>query len=276
MRMSEPLLWNTLDEAAAWLASKTKEEWTANRILSFSLRHYRAGPDREHPRATYLKAVLPRSTKLGLYKDKTSVDAGIHGFLSAGEMVRFGSTRRPLIAPLYPRHVSDLLVHGETEIGQVASVGDESNSTFHIFVEPLGEKVRVTIDTVRIDHEDIQMLLGWYKHVKKQLLQPATEGQRTPEPMEQAPKPSAANGKKRKLDNILDNVIRMAIDKAGSTNNAAVFLELKELALVEIIPFTGEVIGAGLEYTNFQNKKVVFSKNALAKRLRRLRDADGQ
>jgi hypothetical protein len=69
---------------------------------------------------------------------------------------------------------------------------------------------------------------------------------------------------------VLDAVIDKAISSAGSHDPAAVYLELKALALAEASPFKGTVEkGGALIYTAFNNEDRSISKDALRKRLRR-------
>jgi len=65
-------------------------------------------------------------------------------------------------------------------------------------------------------------------------------------------------------------VIDTAILNAGSEDTAAVWLELKELALKEEPPFDGDVVNDVLKYTEGEKKKE-FSRKKLGDRLRRLR-----
>lgn len=69
--------------------------------------------------------------------------------------------------------------------------------------------------------------------------------------------------------NTLDPAIDKAIEQAGCTTLAQVYLELKGLAIEECKPFTGEVDGGSLCYTDDENKPAKLSRNALGKRLKR-------
>ncbi|SRR6266404_2266160 len=71
---------------------------------------------------------------------------------------------------------------------------------------------------------------------------------------------------------ILNPAIEKAISSAGSCDNAAVYLQLKELAIGGEPPFTGVVDdGGALAYTNSNNKPDSLSRSALSKRLARRR-----
>lgn len=69
--------------------------------------------------------------------------------------------------------------------------------------------------------------------------------------------------------NTLDPAIDKAIEQAGCTTLANVYLELKALAIEECKPFTGEIDGDSLCYTDDENKPAKLSKNALRQRLKR-------
>jgi hypothetical protein len=80
--------------------------------------------------------------------------------------------------------------------------------------------------------------------------------------------------------NILDTAVHKAIESAGSRQFADVYGALRELAINGERPFTGEVTTKGrkehrgaLPYTDSQNKVRKFTRNALSKRLTRLKTA---
>ena len=69
--------------------------------------------------------------------------------------------------------------------------------------------------------------------------------------------------------NNLDAAIDKAIEKAGNTETADVYVQLKALALSECLPFNGVINGDALCYTDDNDELDKLSKNALAKRLKR-------
>jgi hypothetical protein len=72
----------------------------------------------------------------------------------------------------------------------------------------------------------------------------------------------------RSRRNILDPAIDKAINLAGNTNLADVYLQLKELALQEQKPFNGLTERDALCYTNDNGEPAKLTKNALGKRLK--------
>ncbi len=67
----------------------------------------------------------------------------------------------------------------------------------------------------------------------------------------------------------LDAPIDKAIKLAGSLDPGAVYLQLKNLAINEELPFTGSVHGSNLQYTNDKNEVVMLTKDSLGKRLKK-------
>ena len=81
--------------------------------------------------------------------------------------------------------------------------------------------------------------------------------------------PIVAKNKLRR--NNLDPAIDKAIEQAGNKELADVYLKLKELALAGEKPFTGEIDGDALRYTNDNNNPAKLTKEALGKRLKNRR-----
>lgn len=117
----------------------------------------------------------------------------------------------------------------------------------------------ITPKNVAIEVADMEVLLS--------LLAKATQAA----PMvETVPVAASAQVTEHKLRrNSLDPAIDEAIERAGSSIVADVFLALREIALAGRLPFTGEVEGDALCYTDDENKVVNFTKDALRKRLSR-------
>lgn len=76
------------------------------------------------------------------------------------------------------------------------------------------------------------------------------------------------NVKNKLRRNHLDPAIDKAIKQAGNNALADVYLQLKELALAGLLPFTGVIDGDALCYTDSEDKLKKLSKNALGKRLK--------
>lgn len=79
----------------------------------------------------------------------------------------------------------------------------------------------------------------------------------------------AVSTKRKARRNFLDPVIDQAIEQAGSKELQEVYLKLKELALSSEPPFTGEIDGNGLCYTDDNDQRAILNKESLRKRLLR-------
>jgi len=85
---------------------------------------------------------------------------------------------------------------------------------------------------------------------------------------EQPPVQATPVRKHKTRTNLLDAPIQRAIKLAGSLETAAVFVQLRELALDETPPFTGVVENGELRYTNDKDVVVALTKANLARRLK--------
>ena len=88
-----------------------------------------------------------------------------------------------------------------------------------------------------------------------------TDGQ--PEPLRAPPREKA---RRHVLDRAIDKAVALA---GGEDDSAAVWLQLKELALAGERPFTGGLDGGALVYTDGNNKIKRLTRDALTKRLNR-------
>lgn len=91
------------------------------------------------------------------------------------------------------------------------------------------------------------------------------------QPELQATKSESIKIKKLRRD-CLDPAIEKAIEAAGNYEYADVYLQLKEMALNEIRPFTGVINNRSLCYTNDDDSFAELSSAALRQRLKRRRE----
>jgi len=108
---------------------------------------------------------------------------------------------------------------------------------------------------------ELEELLGYSNSCREQELKQAESIQVTP--------PTSVTRVSKIRRNILDPAIDEAIKKAGTTELANVYLQLKELAKDECPPFTGIFEGDALCYTNENDIQAKLSISALGKRLKR-------
>lgn len=169
---------------------------------------------------------------------------------------------------------------------QLASAGRASWRTFDGFEHIDGELMRFTVaalidsepdfDTVvadcRVTGDAVHALADEYIDT------PAPPSGTTEKPTPPAPvvTPAAPITRHKLKTDLLDAPIEKAIKQAGCLDTAAVFTQLKELALNgEALPFTGVFEGAALCYTNDNDNPAVLTKEALRKRLSERRKKEG-
>lgn len=257
----------TLDEALCFLTDKTGTTWTTTRFYDAVLKH-------SLPlRATTPNDCLPIIESMGQQHE-----AGLPAL---------GHRRHAL---LLTSAIRDLALHGETQTRMVAlEPGDpgfmdwaaikarrlELDHSAHSAEEwealwpgtrwvdgdfmgesevvVLSEQVKVTDQTCRVPAETLEAL---------QLLAP----ERMSSISTSAPTKVVHLIKR----NSLDAPIERAIELAGSTTIGDVWPQLRDLAEKELLPFTGHIDGAALEYTNDDNQVDMLTREAVRKRLARL------
>lgn len=112
--MDEPLEWNTLEEAAAYLTEATGKEWTPRMVVSACLKHYKIGSHRK-PKPSLLKAAPSIDTPISVYQFKV------------GEgLVKQTAGMPPQLFPLYLAQLGDLLTRGKTYVGLVHGPEEDS------------------------------------------------------------------------------------------------------------------------------------------------------
>ena len=153
--MSEPLLLNTLEEAASWLSEKTKSKITAKQVLNAEIIDFRdvkksINPD--NPPKSKLYIAFPRDTEFGLYS------TGL-------EFKRYANWK---LAPMYHIHLWELLIHDETRIA-IAQYphDDDGDGESYVFLEPALKGQLANLSMVRIKKEGLEAML-------KQLSNPDT------------------------------------------------------------------------------------------------------
>lgn len=146
--MSEPLLWNTLSEAAKYLTEVTKREWNVRQVLNAALAMYKGNSHNSPP--TCLTASLPRSTAFALYE----WDAA-NTRLPTSPFVRKHSMPWQTV-PLYPVHLFELLTCEETKVGIAQRPEDEyGQEGRYVFIEPLEESHIVGVGMVGISQNGL-------------------------------------------------------------------------------------------------------------------------
>lgn len=258
----------TLPEALQSLEQKTGRRWTRGDFFANVIRQ-----------SLPLRSTTPFTTSAVHRAGSEVVSAELSDGLT-----------RPMAA-LQTRHVKDLWVHGEAgtklvalDAGQAGFLTWEQiksrrielnrertspqdwnqlwpDSDWHdgefmgesdsIF---LSETVTVTDQSLRVPAETIDELVGQ--------LSPKRQGA--------AASVTIPTRQVRRLTaNSIDALIEKAIGLAGGPETGPVFLQLKEMALQGVAPFTGQVDGTSLIYTDDRNTVARLSKDLLRRRLSR-------
>ena len=157
-----PLVWNTLQEAAAYLTQSTGKNWTKNEVLSAAIEY----PISIHRNLTFMQVAMPRDTRFGVYVFDMDIGC-LNPFRRKAQFVWIPIRLRQF-------QVEDLLIHGEV---QISSAGDSEavdglSEGDHVFIEPLGSKHIVNLDMLRIKRNDLKELADKIKTGAKSILDP--------------------------------------------------------------------------------------------------------
>jgi hypothetical protein len=188
------------------------------------------------------------------------------------ELLDIGIRERPFMRPwrnyfvkLSTWQIQEVWVNGETSLPPRTYLEQlPDGNTESLF---LGATVIVSRDDIRMTKEiALKTLQKW-----ESSRQPIAPGLAPPYSAVAAISPTnPVQVSAHKLrTNSLDAVIEKAIQQSPTRDTASVWLELRELALSGERPFTGEIVGKALCYTNDENKPDEFTRNALAGRLGR-------
>jgi hypothetical protein len=217
--MTDPLLWNSLDEAAAWLTQETGDEWTVHSTLDAALRHQRSLGE---SRPTLLSVALPLGTVVirKLWAPKKAAkpneldEDGWQIIIDTADHlpVEQWPIDTPM-APLYRENVEELLVRGETLVGRADEGQINAEDICYDFVEP---PLRATLAMVGIAGPKLCELAGFAKEHPARPMMAA------------APKPAAATEPRRDLMAV---EIGTAIAELGGAPAAAAIMgRLKDYA----------------------------------------------
>lgn len=192
--MHEPMVWNNLDEAAAWLTEATNTEWSVKQVLDVVLTNYKKmmrdlyrpnailprrvfGQKHRNPHITCLEALMPRGTEFGRYE---ADEARVQPDNPRGLVRKFSEARQNV--ELTEVDVKQLLLYGEVRVGIAKypdpTVGMGKNC---VLVEPVDKEHIVTLDMVGISREDLEMLAAEFPNTEEAqpLLEKTNEGSNT-------------------------------------------------------------------------------------------------
>lgn len=250
-RMQEPRLWNTLAEAAAWLAAESGEAWDERRVLDavvkWHLTRERLRGEPPNP-PTILRAAPPADAVINLRR-----------FVSprpeAGDAMPIVARLPWQTAPLFVQEVAQLIASGEARCGTIYARQVDGAPVELQTIEP---PMQVTFANVGIAWRDLPALLLTAREPV-----PAT-----------APPPGAAlpNPRRARAD-----LMAGEIDAALAELGATVTLPGMMRVLASFAGRPGSCIieaGAGFVlWRNADGKPQKLTRDLLRKRLGRLAEA---
>lgn len=164
--MSDPLEWNSLDEAAAWLAEATGEQWTARRVLDAAIRYPTADGGGGAPnRHTIISAALPpghsiRVRVVNLGAGREIVESRGH---AVPEAARNDSTV-PLYdlswrtVPLLQSDVFQVLASGWVELKALHERASMPRIDEALYINAIEPPARVGLDALGVKREHLRTL----------------------------------------------------------------------------------------------------------------------
>ncbi|WP_293221639.1 hypothetical protein [Ottowia sp.] len=160
--MSEPLAWNQLPAAAAWLSERCGRTLDARAVIDAVIR-------RSEPTAgTIIKAPVPpdcrvaRIAFVGHMPDTEQVQfehqllEQQHGPLGTGML--YVRNEHPRVHCLCVAELTDLLLHGAIDVSQVRAPNDSKGKTIGAWLMPFGTKRAVSLDACGINRADLVAL----------------------------------------------------------------------------------------------------------------------
>lgn len=140
-----PLAWNTLDEAAVYIAENTGAEWTNKDVLNAAINY----PISKHTNLTFLQVAFPLETEFGYYVFDIDI-AGPHSFRR-----QFSANWQSI--RLRNFDVGDLLIHSKVKLSTAGCNEDGSTTSEDEFVliEPVQGSHIATLDMVGIKQCDL-------------------------------------------------------------------------------------------------------------------------
>jgi len=187
--VAPPLKWNTLEEASMWLSEKTKEKWTPERIINFSIDQCR--PDNiieDYKYPSYLQTILPESTSDYLTFVSLRLDDSPLAYVREGIRLREREIKTTFV---FRDNLIELASLGKTAIHYVSyndqlhtdSVPKEKEKPIIVYCElrllildlekpypkfPSIPIIHINFETIGIHDEELKQLLRDYLALPKQ------------------------------------------------------------------------------------------------------------
>ena len=264
--MNEPLFWNPLPAAAAWLSKRTGHDFDALVLVDTVAQVGKAGT----PESTIIKAMLPSELQFAAltshaYLDptETAPERVLRDFMAK----RFGplptglayvEAAYPKVAPLCVNDLLAMLMHGYLDIKVLRKM---SMPNQFVWLMPWGTSHRATVETCGINRADL-LALG-----------ETLASQFTPDKSQSTPAPVGAVGASlthstRARRNTLTPVIELAQAQCRNPKDTAeVWAALQVLAQKKHPPLIGGTED-GLQYYE-AGEAAIFKRKSLGKRLAR-------
>lgn len=159
--MSEPLTWNTLPGAAAWLSERCGRTLDARSVIDAVIQRSERG-------ATIIKAPVPTDCSVariafsGKMPDAEQVQfehqrlEQQHGPLGTGML--YVRNEHPRVHCLCASELTDLLLHGAIHVSLVRAPNDSKGDTIGAWLMPWGTKRTVSLDACGINRADLVAL----------------------------------------------------------------------------------------------------------------------
>lgn len=226
-----------VQEAVKFLTQNTGAAWTEAQILAIAAQCH-----------VTLCAVVPPWVRMYINRFFDVESLGPAPYVKPGCSI---------LATVSREMVESLWVTGKAEAGWV-STDSFSGAKNLYFTVP----VPLTLIDIRLTRAQLLRILNEWEALRRVLASPAS-------PSAARPMIEGLNVRHKLRTNSLDAPIKKAINKAGSIETGAVYLELREMALHCENPFTGEFDGDALCYTKDDNRTAAkLTKDALGKRLK--------
>lgn len=160
--MSEPLTWNALPAAAAWLSERCGRTLDASAVIDAVIRRS------ERAARTIIKAPVPpdcrvaRIAFVGHMPDTEQVKfehqllEQQHGPLGTGML--YVRNEFPRVHCLCAAELTDLLLHGAIDVSLVRAPNDSNGNTIGAWLMPWGTKRTVSLDACGINRADLVAL----------------------------------------------------------------------------------------------------------------------
>jgi hypothetical protein len=149
--MDEPLIWNSLDDAAAWLTQATGKTWSVKAVLDAEIKRVKSSTRNNEPFRTWIEVAMPRGTSFGRYKIKKGQ------YMREGEAIWRGPV------PLTLSHLHDFLFHGTTRVGLVQSPDDDEERE-SIFIDSIDNEHIADIKMAGIRGDSLKSLLAFVEN----------------------------------------------------------------------------------------------------------------